>query len=244
MNILYEDAHCLAVSKPGGLLTQGVAGGEPTLERAVRLHLRPDDPGAVYVGTVHRLDRVVSGVVLWAKTPKAARRLARQFAERVVSKEYWAIVSGTPQSAEGTWDDWLYEHETGLGVVQICQGGTPRARRALTRFRHEVDAEGVPFGCVWLRLWPETGRTHQLRVQAGARGLPVLGDRAYGSVEPFPIGIALHARALTVQHPTLDRPIRFEAPLPDTWEERGIRLPGIKDSPRGVEGPGKTHKEN
>lgn len=233
MNILYEDAHCLAVSKPGGLLTQGVAGGEPTLERAVRRHLRPDDPGGVYVGTVHRLDRVVSGVVLWAKTPKAARRLAHQFAGRVASKEYWAIVSGALRATEGTWDDWLYEHETGLGVVQVCQAGTPRARRALTRFRQEMDAKGVPPGCVWLRLWPETGRTHQLRVQAGARGVPILGDRAYGSTESFPVGIALHARALTVQHPTLDRPIRFEAPLPEVWAERGIRLAGdkVKDSP-------------
>lgn len=244
MNILYEDIHCLAVSKPGGLLTQGVAGGEPTLERAVRLHLRPDDLGAVYVGTVHRLDRAVSGVVLWAKTPKAARRLARQFAGRVVSKEYWAIVSGTPKSAAGIWDDWLYEHETGLGVVQVCQVGTPRARRALTRFRHEVNADGVPAGCAWLRLWPETGRTHQLRVQAATRGLPILGDRAYGSVESFPVGIALHARALTVQHPTLDRPVRFEAPLPESWAERGIRLVVVKDSPREAEGLRETHKEN
>jgi 23S rRNA pseudouridine1911/1915/1917 synthase len=221
MQILFEDPHCLAVAKPAGLLTQGRASGEPTLEAEVRRHLRPDDPGSAYVGTVHRLDRPVSGVVLFAKTPKAARRLAAQFAGREARKEYWAVVAGRPPATEGTWDDWLCLDDTGLGVAQVCRPGTPRARRAVTRYRQGV-AGRVPDGTTWLRLWPETGRTHQLRVQSAARGLPILGDRAYGSSAPFPRGIALHARALTVRHPVLGRPIAFEAPVPGAWAEAGV----------------------
>ena len=93
--VLFEDPHCLAVVKPAGLLTQGTAAGEPTLEAEVRRYLNPGAPGAPYLGTVHRLDRPVSGVVVWAKTPKAARRLAGQFARRTARKEYWAIVEET-----------------------------------------------------------------------------------------------------------------------------------------------------
>src|SRR5690349_21749918 len=190
LTILFEDAHCLAVAKPAGLLTQGVPRGEPTLEAAVRRHLRPDDPASAYLGTVHRLDRPVSGVVLWAKTPKAARRLAEQFGSRQAHKQYWAIVEGRPGAARGLWDDWLcLDAATGLGGSQVCAPGRPRARRAVTRFALG-EAEGLPPGCSWLRLWPETGRTHQLRVQAAHRGLPVLGDRLYGSAGAFPLGIA------------------------------------------------------
>ena len=92
--ILYEDPHCLAVVKPPGQFTQGswAPPGEITLETAVRQYLNPDDPDSVYLGIVHRLDRPTSGVLIWAKTPKAARRLSSQFERRRVVKEYWAIV--------------------------------------------------------------------------------------------------------------------------------------------------------
>jgi 23S rRNA pseudouridine1911/1915/1917 synthase len=223
MIVLYEDAHCLAVAKPAGMLTQGPAAGETSLEAEVRRSLRPDDPGAVYLGTVHRLDRPVSGVVLWAKTPKAARRLADQFASRRVRKEYWAVVEGQPPAPAGLWDDWLCLDDTGLGVAQLCHPQTPRARRALTRYELAA-AVRVPAGCSWLRLWPATGRTHQLRVQTAARGWPVVGDRAYGASRPFPAGIALHARSLTFAHPTLQRPITVEAALPESWLMAGIDL--------------------
>src|SRR4051794_17912786 len=105
MIVLYEDAHCLAVAKPAGMPTQGAPTGEPTLEAAVRRYLRPHDPSTVYLGTVHRLDRPVSGVVIWAKSPKAARRLADQFARRQARKEYWAIVEGRPRAEAGLWED-------------------------------------------------------------------------------------------------------------------------------------------
>jgi 23S rRNA pseudouridine1911/1915/1917 synthase len=204
------------VNKPAGVSTQAPPIAGATLESAVRAHLRPDDPVAAYVGTVHRLDRPVSGVVLWAKTPKAARRLSKQFAARRTVKEYAAIVEGRPSADVGTWEDWLYFDDTGLGRVQVVAPGTPRARMARTRFL--VDrAAPVSEGLAWLRLWPETGRTHQLRIQSASRGMPIVGDRHYGSSHAFPEGIALHARSLTVQHPALDRPMVFEAPLPEAW---------------------------
>jgi 23S rRNA pseudouridine1911/1915/1917 synthase len=219
--ILYEDAHLLAVAKPPGLSTQAPPIAGATLETAVRAYLHGDGAGAAggFVGTVHRLDRPVSGVVLWAKNPRAARRLSQQFERRQVHKEYWALVAGDPPpegAGAGVWEDWLCREDTGLGRVQACAPGTPRAQRALTRWRSGRVA-GLDPGVAWLRLEPETGRMHQLRVQAAARGWPVVGDALYGSTAPFPEGIALHARRLEVRHPVLERPLTFVAPLPASW---------------------------
>lgn len=231
--ILYEDAHCLAVSKPSGLSTQAPSIAGATLETAVRAYLYPGDGGAGgFVGTVHRLDRPVSGVVLWAKNPKAARRFSQQFERRQVQKEYWALVCADEAIApgDGAWEDWLCREETGLGRVQVCAPGTPRSQRALTRWRSEP-VPGLEAGTAWLRLEPETGRMHQLRVQSASRGWPIVGDAAYGASLGFPDGIALHARRLTVRHPVLERPLTLVAPLPSCWPSalRGLaaleRLP-------------------
>ncbi|CAN5850445.1 RluA family pseudouridine synthase [soil metagenome] len=224
--ILHEDAHLLVVDKPAGLLTQGYSQGEPTLERALRSHLLAEAPASGYLGTVHRLDRPVSGVMVWAKTPKAARRLCEQFARRVARKQYWAVVEALPKDRAGIWDDWLCEEDTGLGVVQICLEIAPRARHARTRYALGTGPGLLlPPGCAWLKLWPETGRTHQLRVQASSRGLPILGDSPYQSRRPFGPGIALHARSLSLQHPISRQEMTFEAELPTAWAEQGIRIP-------------------
>ncbi len=215
--VLLEDAHCLAVAKPAGLLTQGRSGGEWSAEDAVRAYLEPGDPSGVYVGTVHRLDRPVSGVLLWAKTPRATRRLAEQWASRSVNKEYWAVVEGV-HDGEGlaTWAD-------AIGPVDPLSGRAPVGpellrgwRRALTRVEWASEVV-TPDGCSALRLRPETGRTHQLRAQASSRGWPIVGDLAYGAARPFPLGIALHARSLEFEHPTTRRRLTVEAPLPEAW---------------------------
>ncbi|MDR3635210.1 MAG: RluA family pseudouridine synthase [Isosphaeraceae bacterium] len=229
LEVLYEDAHCLAVSKPAGLLTQPAGPRtEASLEDAVRLHLSPAHPNAVYLGTVHRLDRPVSGVIVWAKTPKAARRLARQFETRHARKHYWALVEGDACAripSTGRWEDWLTPPDP-LGVVRVVASEMPRARLAVTCY--EVGpASALPEGTSWLRLWPESGRTHQLRVQAAARGLPVIGDVLYGAVRPFPQGIALHARALRIGHPTLNTEMTWTAPVPASWPEAGAALPEL-----------------
>jgi 23S rRNA pseudouridine1911/1915/1917 synthase len=222
--ILFEDAHCLAVAKPAGIATQGGSSETPSLDEEVRKYLDPAAPESVYLGTVHRLDRPVSGVILWAKTPKAARRLAAQFAERTVEKEYWAIVERRLPDAgiDETWDDWLAP--AAPGRFRVVDTGTTGARRAITRCRHGAPIQ-LPDGTAWLRLRPDTGRTHQLRVQSAHRGRPIAGDAAYGSPRAFSRGIALHARALRFRHPVLREEIGVVAPLPETWGREGVVLP-------------------
>ncbi len=239
LDILYEDAECLAVVKPAGQFTQGTWAppGEMTLEAAIRRYLDLDDPDSVYLGIVHRLDRPTSGVLMWGKTPRAARRLSLQFERRRVVKEYWALVDAGPSAetgvatsprcdpaagGEATWCDWL-TRTAQTGLARLVPSETPGARWAVTRMRREP-AELLIAGAAWLRLWPETGRTHQLRAQTAARGLPILGDFEYGSTIPFgpPNAIALHARSLQVHHPTLQSPMTLVAPLPPAWRAYGV----------------------
>ncbi|WP_435021577.1 RluA family pseudouridine synthase [Tundrisphaera sp. TA3] len=216
--VLWEDAHGLATNKPAGLLTQrGSDPAEITLETLVRQHLRPDDPASAFVGTVHRLDRPVSGVVLWAKTPKAARRWSEQFARREARKEYWAIVEGdaAPFGPSGTWDDWIGPPDR-QGRAPIRSDEASGFAHALTAYEVAARAGG-PAGTTRLTLRPETGRTHQLRAQAASRGRPIVGDATYGSTRAFPEGIALHARSLTTRHPILREEMTWVAPPPDAW---------------------------
>src|SRR5438045_8277363 len=121
--ILFKDNHCRAVAKPAPLLTQGVPPGIPTLEAMAKAYLkeRYHKPAHVYLGIPHRLDRPVSGVVLFARNTKAARRLAEQFQNRRVRKVYWALVEGDVQPAEGTWEDWLLK----LPEEAHTERGTP-----------------------------------------------------------------------------------------------------------------------
>jgi 23S rRNA pseudouridine1911/1915/1917 synthase len=224
LSILHEDAWMLVVAKPAGLSTQAPPLAGETLETLVRSYLDRDVGGAGFVGTVHRLDRPVSGVVVWAKTQRAARLLARQFERREVRKEYWAVTEGRPGADEGLWEDWIVREETGLGCVQVCRAGTPRSQAARTRYR-VIDGARVPEGWTMVVMWPETGRMHQLRVQLGSRGAPVVGDSLYGSgVEFGPGEIALHGRSVVLRHPDTGRPVRFEAPLPAAWRERGVEI--------------------
>ena len=241
--ILHEDADCLAVVKPAGQFTQGTWAppGELTLEQAIRRHIDPEHPEAVYLGIVHRLDRPTSGVLIWAKTTRAARRLSAQFERRRVVKEYWALVASPiaagdpalePEARDGsslgeeTWCDWL-TRTAQTGLARRVPPETPGSRRAVTRVCREA-AGGLPAGVAWLRLWPETGRTHQLRAQAAARGMPILGDSEYGSTAPFgpPHAIALHARSLQVRHPTLQTPLtlcRRSRPPGGNWASTRAR---------------------
>jgi 23S rRNA pseudouridine1911/1915/1917 synthase len=236
--VLLEDEHCLVIVKPAGQFSQGTWAptGEQTLEQEVRAYLDPANPAGVYLGIVHRLDRPVSGVLIWAKNPKAARRLSSQFEHRKVQKEYWAVVRPSAvgsaadlsrpfeasETSEETWTDWLTGAGTS-GVVRALPEGSPGARQAVTRVSC-ARALRLPEGCRWLRLWPETGRTHQLRVQAAIRGLPILGDAVYGSDRAFPQGIALHACCLRIRHPILHTPLEVFAPLPPDWSTHGIDL--------------------
>jgi 23S rRNA pseudouridine1911/1915/1917 synthase len=244
LTILFEDDHCLALAKPAGQFSQGAWAprGQITLETAVRRHIHPGDPHSAYVGFVHRLDRPTSGVILWAKTEKAARRLSIQFQKRLAFKEYWAIVESTAsfqtpgesirevvcpgEHADKTvWRDWLTRADK-AGRVSAVEQETRGAREALTHVCIGTAHSSLPTGCSWLRLWPQTGRTHQLRIQAARRGTPILGDVTYGASRALADSdrIALHARSLTIKHPTTGDDLILLAPVPGWWREEGLSV--------------------
>ncbi len=227
LTILFEDNHCLAVAKPAPLLTQGVPPGIPTLESMAKDYLKEkyQKAGNVYLGIPHRLDRPVSGVVLFARNSKAAGRLAEQFQNRQVTKVYWGIVEGNLEPAAGTWTDWLRKIKEKSRSEQVAEG-TEGARQAILRYRRlQACADGF-----LVEFLPETGRMHQIRLQASVHGHPIRGDEQYGAHLPFgppaPLPreriIALHARSLTFLHPIRYEPVTVTAPLPEVWRELGL----------------------
>jgi 23S rRNA pseudouridine1911/1915/1917 synthase len=228
LKILYEDNHCLAVAKPAPLLTQAPS-GVPSLEALVKDYLRDKygKKGRVYLGIPHRLDRPVSGVVLFARQTTSAQRLAEQFAKRQVTKVYWGAVEGDFRPAEGRWDDWLHKIKAEARTERVAEG-TPGARHAALRYRVMQPCAGGTL----VEFIPETGRMHQIRVQAALRGWPIRGDVLYGATLAFgpPAElprdrlVALHARSLTFLHPIRYEPMTVVAPLPETWRELGIHL--------------------
>jgi 23S rRNA pseudouridine1911/1915/1917 synthase len=218
---LFEDNHCLAVNKPAGLPSQADDSREPSLVDLVRqdLKTRYRKPGNVYVGLLHRLDRPTSGVVLVAKTSKAAGRLSAEFRSGRISKLYWAIVEGVMAESAGQWIDRL-QKDCRSNRVDVVEEGNESGRTACVDF--EVLERWGRYTKLALR--PATGRSHQLRAQLASRGLPILGDRKYGSnkgllAEDGRFRIALHARRLTFMHPTLREAISVEAPVPADWPE-------------------------
>ena len=217
LDILYEDNHCLAVAKPSGVVSTHFQGKEETLDRAVKAYLkeRYQKPGNVFLGVVHRLDRPVSGVLLFARTSKAAARLARQFRDGAVEKVYWAVVEDEVARPAGSLEDWLRK-DTDTGRVEVVGPDAPGARQALLHYRRRATHGGL----TWLEVRPQTGRTHQLRVQLAHHGHPIYGDAKYGAVHTFGGAIGLHARALTFLHPVRYEPTTLTAEPPRSWRGR------------------------
>jgi 23S rRNA pseudouridine1911/1915/1917 synthase len=217
LEILFEDNHCVAIAKPAGCVSAHFQGHEETLDRAVKAYLKErfQKPGNVFLGVVQRLDRPVSGVLLFARTSKAAARLAQQFREGTIEKVYWAIVEGEVAKSAGTLEDWLLRDKE-RRRVEIVEPRSRHARQALLHFQRR----GGHGGLTWLEIRPQTGRTHQLRVQLAHHGHPIYGDAKYGSIHTFGRAIALHARALTFLHPIRYEPITLTAELPRTWRGR------------------------
>lgn len=216
LTVLYEDNHCLAVNKPARLLTMGDATGERTLLDDAKDYIKQkyDKPGAVFLGVVHRLDRPVSGVVLFARTSKAAARLSEQFRERIVEKVYRAIVEGVPPERDAVLQDWLWK-DPGRNVTQIVREGTPGAQQAALALRR-LKTNGSRS---LVEVKPVTGRSHQIRVQLSSRGWPILGDSKYGSNVRLDGSIALHAYSLTFRHPTKGEEVEVTSDIPRSWSE-------------------------
>ncbi len=225
--IVFEDNHCLAIVKPAGVLSTHYQGKDETLDRAVKQYLKEkhQKPGNVFLGVVHRLDRPVSGVLLFARTSKAAARLAEQFREGTVEKVYWAVVEGDLEKSAGTLEDWLRK-DAETGRVEVVEPRSAGARQALLHFQQRGSRDGL----TWLEVRPQTGRTHQLRVQLAHLGHPIYGDARYGSVHTLDGGIALHARSLTFLHPIRYEPITLTADLPRSWRRRFAYL--LQEVPR------------
>ncbi|MCS7046480.1 MAG: RluA family pseudouridine synthase [Gemmataceae bacterium] len=215
LDVLYEDNHCLAINKPSGIASAHYQGQAETLDRQVKQYLKEKHHklGNVFLGIVHRLDKAVSGVLLFARTSKAAARLSEQFRKGSVEKVYWVIVEGDVEEQAGSMEDWLRRDER---RVEVVAPNSPGAKQALLHFQKK----GSHGGLTWLEVRPQTGRTHQLRVQLAHRGHPVYGDAKYGSVRTFGNAIALHARTLTFLHPIRWEPITLTAELPRKWRGR------------------------
>ncbi len=223
-DVLYEDSYLIAVAKPAPLLTQAPA-VVPSLEAAVKQYIKEqmNKPAGVYLGIPHRLDRPVSGVVVFARNTKAAQRIHAQFQDRTVEKVYWAIVEGTVEPPAGTWEDYVRKIAGDARTVK-AEATDEGAKHAVLNYRV---VRTLPDGTTLVELAPQTGRMHQLRVQSAWRGHPVLGDAFYGSTRPFGPDapnprdkvIALHARRLTISHPATKERLTFVAPLPGYWGE-------------------------
>lgn len=216
LRVLYEDNHLLAVDKPVGLATMGLPEGEPTLLALAKDYIRQrySKPGNVYLGVVSRLDVPVSGVVLLARTSKAASRLSRQFREHTCRKRYWTVVEGVPGETEAELRHWLVA-DSRHRRVHVVNALAADASEAVLRYA--LWRAGTGWSLLEIDLL--TGRKHQIRAQLAAIGHPVVGDRKYGSRRPFGSGIALHARSLIVEHPTRKEPLQLEALPPPSWQE-------------------------
>lgn len=233
LDILYEDNHCLALNKPAGWPTTHFDGKDETVDRLAKSYLKEKygKPGNVFLGVVHRLDKPVSGVLLFTRTSKSAARLCEQFREGMVEKQYWAVVEDPPpgsrgrdlapwlKSDNGSLEDYLKKDEPNARV-EVVPKDTPGAQFArllfVVRGRHN--------GLTWLELRPHTGRKHQLRVQLASRACPIYGDAKYGSDQGLGHNIGLHARSLTFLHPTSKEPITVKAEVPKIWRGRFAHL--------------------
>ena len=219
LHVLYEDNHLLAVAKPPGLATMGVPAGKPSLLEVARSYIKEkyQKPGNVYLGIVSRLDAPVTGVVMIARTSKAAARLTEQFRAGDVEKLYWAVVESRPEPSHGRCIDWVRKDERHRRM-HIAAASHPEAKEARLRYRAITD---VSRGSL-LEVLLETGRKHQIRLQLAHRGWPIVGDRKYGAQVTMAEGIALHALQLKLTHPVLKTELTITADVPRAWRELGV----------------------
>jgi 23S rRNA pseudouridine1911/1915/1917 synthase len=210
--ILFTDNHLLVLVKPAGMLSQGDETGDLDLLTWAKAWVKErfDKPGDVFLGLVHRIDRPVSGVMVFARTSKAAARLSDQFRRRAADKRYMALVEGR-LAGSGRAEDHLVKEDR---RVRIVPPDYPGAARAVLRWRAVAHRDGRTLVDVEL----ETGRPHQVRVQLAALGHPIVGDLRYGAkTELDGRNLALHAYMLGLEHPTRREPLRFTAPPPASW---------------------------
>jgi 23S rRNA pseudouridine1911/1915/1917 synthase len=218
-DILYEDNHLISINKKAGDIVQMDETGDMPLDDQVRAYLaaKYNKPNSAFLGVVHRLDRPVSGVILFAKTSKALERVNNLFKNREVKKTYWAVVRNKPEKASGTLVHWLIKNPQ-RNVVTYYNKEVTGSQRAELSYRLLGELNGYYL----IEVDPLTGRSHQIRVQLSSMGCPIVGDNKYG----YPRGsrkgsICLHARRLRFIHPVKKEPVDIFAKLPvdGFWEK-------------------------
>lgn len=213
--ILYEDNHLLVVRKPAGMLSQGDPTGDLSLVdwAAHDLKQRFGKPGNVFVGLIHRLDRPVGGVMVLARTSKAALRLTQQFQAHTVQKTYWALTERLPREPEGTLTHHLRK-KIGLNVIRAYDEPVTGSKPAVLHYR-QLATSGTR---ALIEVRPITGRQHQIRVQLTRIGCPIVGDGKYGKTEFLPdLTIGLFGHRLSFEHPISRERMAFESQPPDRF---------------------------
>ena len=210
LTVLYEDNHLLVVRKPSGMLSQGDQTGDPNLLDVGKAYLKEkyDKPGNVFLGLVHRLDRPVSGVMVFARTSKSAARLSEQIRDRTIHKQYWALAEGRlPKS--GQLAHHLAHRQSKSRVVSPPEGQHASLSYRCINYHNNIS---------WLEIQLETGRHHQIRVQFAHIGHALIGDYKYGSRKPYPHrSLALHALSLSFTHPITQESMIFKADPDPHW---------------------------
>lgn len=214
--VLYEDNHLIAVNKPAGVLVQGDETGDTPLSELVKryIKLQYDKPGDVFLGVIHRLDRPVSGVVVFARTSKALERMNKLFHDRNIQKTYWAVTAQRPEPLQGHLTHYLIK-DSERNVSRALEQPSKRNPDAkLAELDYELVME-VHGHCL-LEVHPITGRPHQIRAQLAKIGCPIRGDVKYGFPSPARDGmIYLHCRSLAFEHPVKKEPVVITADPPE-----------------------------
>lgn len=214
MTVVYEDNHLIIVNKSSSEIVQGDKTGDKTLADEVKEYLKDKyhKPGNVFLGVVHRLDRPVSGLVVFARTGKALARLNEMFRTKEVHKTYWAIVGNRPAIPEGELIHWLVRNEK-QNKSYAYDKEVPGSKKAILDYR--LIGQSDRYFLLEINL--KTGRHHQIRCQLAKMGCPIKGDLKYGAPRSNPDGsICLHARRITFVHPVSKKEINIEAPLPSS----------------------------
>lgn len=212
--ILYEDNHLIAINKRCGQIVQGDKTGDRTLPDEIKafIKIRDNKPGNVFCGVIHRLDRPVSGIVLFAKTSKALSRMTQQIKDHQIQKTYWALSKNAPVKPTDELNDWLLRNEI-QNKTFVVQEGTPKSKYARLSYRVIGKTAG---GYTLIEVLLHTGRHHQIRTQLAHIGCPIKGDLKYGAQRSNDDGgISLHARQISFEHPVSHEHIQIVAPVPD-----------------------------